>query len=132
MDGPEILIPILVCGMLFVALPWIILHYVSKWKSASTLTTEDERLLDDLHEMARRLDDRMLTLERIVQADNPNWRSLGGDPVETMLEERGDRLLADRADRLERSDRLERPDRLERAERNDPIERAERAIRRNV
>ena len=126
MDGQEFLIPILVCGMLFIGLPWIILHYVSKWKSASTLTTEDERLLDDLHDMARRLDDRMLTLERIVQADNPNWRSLGGDPVETMLEERGDRLLADRSDRLERSDRPER------AERNDPIERAERAIRRNV
>lgn len=111
MDGPEILVPIFVCAFLFVGLPWIILHYVSKWKTAATLTTEDENLLDELHELARRLDDRMLTIERIIQAENPNWRSLGGDPVETMLEDRGERLLADR---------------------NDPIERAERAIRRNV
>lgn len=105
MDGPEILVPIFVVGMLFIGLPWIILHYVSKWKTAATLTTEDERLLDDLHELARRLDDRMLTIERIVQADNPNWRSLSADPVETLLEDRGDRLLADRNDRIEREDR---------------------------
>ena len=91
--------------MLFIGLPWLILHYVSKWKTASTLTVEDERLLDDLHELARRLDDRMLTIERIVQAENPNWRSLSADPVETMLEDRGDRLLADRNDRIEREDR---------------------------
>lgn len=111
MDGPEILIPIVVCAILFIGLPWIVLHYVSKWKTAATLTTEDENLLDELHELARRLDDRMLTIERIIQAENPNWRSLGGDPVETLLEDRSERLLS---------------------ERNDPIERAERAIRRNV
>jgi phage shock protein B len=105
MDGPEILVPIFVVGMLFIGLPWIVLHYVSKWKTAATLTTEDERLLDDLHELARRLDDRMCTIERIVQAENPNWRQLGCDPVETMLEDRGERLLADRNDRVERTER---------------------------
>lgn len=88
----DILVPIVVVGMLFVALPWIILHYVSKWKSAATLTTEDENLLDELHELARRLDDRMCTIERIVQAENPNWRQIGCDPVETLLEDRSDRL----------------------------------------
>ena len=107
----ELFIPLGVVGMLFIGLPWIVLHYVSKWKTAATLTTEDENLLDDLHELARRLDDRMCTIERIVQAENPNWRQLGCDPVETLLEDRGERMLADR---------------------NDPIERAERAIRRNV
>jgi phage shock protein B len=104
-EGPEILIPIIIVGMLFIGLPWLILHHVSKWKQAPTLTVEDERLLDDLHELARRLDDRMCTIERIVQAENPNWRQLGCDPVETMLEDRGDRLLADRNDRIEREDR---------------------------
>ena len=111
MDGPEILIPIFVCAILFIGLPWIVLHYVSKWKTAATLTTEDENLLDELHELARRLDDRMCTIERIIQAENPNWRQIGCDPVETMLEDRSERLLADR---------------------DDHIERAERAIRRNV
>lgn len=89
----EIIIPIGVVGMLFIGLPWIILHYVSKWKNAATITTEDENLLDELHDLARRLDDRMCTIERIVQAENPNWRQLGCDPVETALEDRGERLL---------------------------------------
>jgi phage shock protein B len=104
MDGPEILIPILVVGMLFIGLPWLVFHYITKWKTAKTLTSEDENLLDELHELARRLDDRMGTIERIVQADNPNWRALGADPVETALEDRSERLY-------ETSERTNRPSR---------------------
>jgi phage shock protein B len=59
---------------IFVGLPWLIFHYVTKWKQAATLTSGDEKLLDDLHEAARRLDDRLCTIERIMTAENPNWR----------------------------------------------------------
>lgn len=83
----DILVPILIVGMLFIGLPWIIFHYVSKWKTASTLTTEDENLLDELHDLARRLDDRMCTIERIVQAENPNWRQIACDPASIGLED---------------------------------------------
>ena len=88
----EMWIPVIAITAIFVVLPWIIFHYISKWKTAATLTTEDENLLDELHELARRLDDRMGTIERIIQADNPNWRALGQDPVETVLEDRSERL----------------------------------------
>ncbi|MBX3561770.1 MAG: envelope stress response membrane protein PspB [Sphingomonas sp.] len=91
----DILVPIGVVGMLFIGLPWIILHYVSKWKTASTLTTEDENLLDEMHELARRLDERMVTIERIVQAENPNWRAVAYDPADAALEDRSERLLAE-------------------------------------
>lgn len=70
----DVLVPILVMGILFIGLPWLILHYVTRWKTAATLTTDDERLLDDLHETARRLEERLNTIERIVTADNPDWR----------------------------------------------------------
>jgi hypothetical protein len=50
----------------------------------------------------------MCTIERIVQAENPNWRQLGCDPVETLLEDRGERILADRNDRQERVERTTR------------------------
>ena len=70
----DVLVPVMVVGMLFVGLPWLILHYVTKWKSAATLPVEDERLLEDLYDLARRLEDRMHTVERIVAADNPDWR----------------------------------------------------------
>jgi phage shock protein B len=59
---------------IFVGLPWLIFHYVTKWKQAATLTSGDEKLLDELHDAARRLDDRLCTIERIMTAENPNWR----------------------------------------------------------
>jgi phage shock protein B len=83
---------VFIVPILFIGLPWLIFHYVTKWKTAKTLTSEDENLLDELHELARRLDDRMLTIERIIQAENPNWRAIGGDPVEAALEDRSERL----------------------------------------
>ncbi len=64
-----------IVAILFIGLPWLILHYVSKWKTAGTLTREDENLLDQLHDTARRLDDRMDTIERIISADDPDWKS---------------------------------------------------------
>ena len=70
----DILVPIIVVPILFIGLPWLIFHYITKWKQAKTLTSGDEQLLDDLHDMARRLDDRLLTIERIMTAENPNWR----------------------------------------------------------
>ncbi len=73
MQEELIIIPI-VMGTLFIGLPWLIFHYVTKWKTAATITNEDESLLDELRIMARKLDDRMETIERIMAADNPNWR----------------------------------------------------------
>ena len=70
----DILIPIVIVGMLFIGLPWLIFHYVTKWKSSASLSGADEKLLDELHDMARRLDDRLCTIERIMNAENPNWR----------------------------------------------------------
>jgi phage shock protein B len=66
---------------LFIFLPWIILHYVTKWKTAATLTTGDEALLDELYHLARRLEDRMITVERLVAADHPEFRPLGRSTI---------------------------------------------------
>ena len=70
----DTLVPIVVVGILFLGLPWLIFHYVTQWKKNGGLTVEDERLLDDMHEMARRLDDRLGTLERILDTQDPAWR----------------------------------------------------------
>jgi phage shock protein B len=72
----DVLIPIAVCGMLFIGMPWLILHYVSKWKTNTpVMTGEDERLLDDMYTTARRLEERLETVERIIAADNPDFRA---------------------------------------------------------
>src|SRR3546814_12608551 len=70
-----------------VGLPWLLLHYITKWKQAPSLTGEDEKLLDDLHYTARRLEDRLATIERIIAADHPDWKPLDTPAQERRLED---------------------------------------------
>lgn len=57
-----------------IGLPWLIMHYTTKWRQAPKITEEDERMLDEMYNLARRLEERVNTVERIVAADNPDWR----------------------------------------------------------
>ena len=70
----ENIIPFVAIVTLFIGLPWLVFHYITKWKTTATLTSGDEKLLDELHEAARKLDDRLCSIERIMTAENPNWR----------------------------------------------------------
>jgi phage shock protein B len=54
---------------LFVVLPWMILHYISKNRSARNLTEDDERMLEDLWRSARTMERRIETLERLIEPD---------------------------------------------------------------
>ena len=69
MDEAVIIVP-----AIFIGLPWIIFHYITKWKTAATLTTDDESLLEELYQLAKRLDERMDTVERLVASDNPAFQ----------------------------------------------------------
>jgi phage shock protein B len=71
----DALVPIMVVGMLFIGLPWLIFHYITKWKQSASLTPSDENMIDDVYDTARRLEARMETIERIIAADDPNWKS---------------------------------------------------------
>ena len=78
-------LPILVVGMVLIGLPWLIFHYITRWKTAATLTTSDETMLEELHDLARRLDERICSIERILTAENPNWRAVACDPAQLGL-----------------------------------------------
>ncbi len=54
------------------------MHYVTKWRSMKTLSTDDERLLDDLWRTARALERRVEALETILDKDAPDWRGRHG------------------------------------------------------
>ncbi|MEM1081239.1 MAG: envelope stress response membrane protein PspB [Pseudomonadota bacterium] len=69
---------VFVLGILFlvvVAPIWIIMHYATRNSANKKLTSKDEIVLDELHENARKLEDRIHTLERILDADAPEWRN---------------------------------------------------------
>ena len=54
---------------LFVILPWMILHYISKNRTSRNLTEDDERMLEDLWRSARTMERRIETLERLIEPD---------------------------------------------------------------
>ena len=90
----DIIIPVLAILTAIIGLPWLVFHYITRWKTAATLTTDDEKLMEELYDLARRLDDRMCSIERIMTAENPNWRQIACDPATTGIE---DRTITNRA-----------------------------------
>jgi phage shock protein B len=90
----EIAGPLAAFGII-IGLPWMILHYITKWKTAATLTTDDEQMLEELHRIARRLDERMDTVERLVASDNPEFK-----PARLIADSAEDNAQLDEIDRL--------------------------------
>ncbi|WP_262693736.1 envelope stress response membrane protein PspB [Kordiimonas aquimaris] len=73
MDVIPILLTVVVAPL------WIIFHYVTKWKQMKGITPEDEASLGDLRSTADRLEDRIRTMERIMDDEVPDWRSRHND-----------------------------------------------------
>jgi len=94
--------PVMAVVSIFIGLPWVIMHYITKWKTAATITTDDETLLEELYNLAKRLDERMDTVERLVASDNPEFkparlqadREVDNQPLREL-----DRLLAEKGAR---------------------------------
>ncbi|HUH05044.1 MAG TPA: envelope stress response membrane protein PspB [Kofleriaceae bacterium] len=92
-----IIIPAVLIG-----LPWLVLHYITKWKTAATITTDDEVLLEELYSLAKRLDERMDTVERLVASDNPDFkpaRLMHDKEIDNQPLRELDRLLAEKGGR---------------------------------
>ena len=53
---------------------WIVFHYVTKMKTAKGLSAEDEKMLSEVWESTNRMEERIKTLERILDIEAPNWR----------------------------------------------------------
>ena len=65
-------IPIL---LITVCLPlWIIFHYLTKMKTSKGLSPEDEKMLSEVWESANKMQERINTLERILDIESPDWR----------------------------------------------------------
>ncbi len=64
----------LVLLMVVVAPIWIIAHYLTSWRLAKTLSDSDEKLLSDLRQLADRLDERVQSVEKILDAESTHWR----------------------------------------------------------
>jgi len=53
---------------------WLLLHYITRWKQSRGLSRDDERMLEELWESAVRMEERIETLERILDDQGKDWR----------------------------------------------------------
>lgn len=68
------LIPLVAILTVFVFCPWLFLHYAFKRRDGQGLSREDEKMLEDLWQLANRMERRVESLETILDAKAPNWR----------------------------------------------------------
>ena len=53
---------------------WLILHYVTMWRKNRGLSAEEESSFRSLRDNAEKLDERLATMERILDDEVPDWR----------------------------------------------------------
>lgn len=71
----ESLFALAVILLLTIGLPlFLILHFVTRWKQSREFSKDDEDMLEELWTLSQRLEDRITTLERILDDDQPQWR----------------------------------------------------------
>jgi len=75
MDMLQILEAPLIIFLAVVAPLWIIAHYMTRWRTAKTLSSDDETMLSDLWENAAKMENRLHTLEQILDNEAPGWRT---------------------------------------------------------
>jgi len=70
-----------ILGLVFltiVAPIWIIAHYLARWRRSRKLSAADEHSLGEIYEIARRMEARVVSLERVLDAEAPGWRTRTG------------------------------------------------------
>lgn len=72
---PDILMAPIIIFMVIVAPIWLILHYRSKRQISQGLSAEEYQQLSQLSESADKMSQRIQTLEAILDAETPDWRS---------------------------------------------------------
>ncbi len=63
--------------IVFVTIPaplFIILHFITKWKQSREISGSDEKMLEDMWLLAHRLEERLESLETILDSELPDWR----------------------------------------------------------
>ena len=60
--------------MVLVAPIWVIMHYKTMGKKLGGISAEEHQQLQELEEIADKMEQRIATLESILDAETPDWR----------------------------------------------------------
>jgi phage shock protein B len=68
---------ILIAVIVLIAIPaplFILLHFITKWRQSREISGGDERLLEEMWQLSQRLEERLESLETILDSERPDWR----------------------------------------------------------
>jgi phage shock protein B len=68
---------ILIAVIVLIAIPaplFILLHFITKWRQSREISGGDERLLEEMWRLSQRLEERLESLETILDSERPDWR----------------------------------------------------------
>ncbi len=68
---------LLVALIVFLAIPaplLIVMYFVTRWKQSREISGGDEAMLEELWRLAGRLEDRLASIETILDSELPEWR----------------------------------------------------------
>ena len=74
MNGFEFFFVPMVLFLVIVAPIWIVMHYRSVNRSSRSLSEDDRESIDTMLVTVDKLNERIASLEAILDADHPNWR----------------------------------------------------------
>ena len=73
--GIEQLLTIALIVFLTIPAPlFIVLHFITKWKQSREISGGDEEMLEDTWYMSQRLEERLESIETILDSELPDWR----------------------------------------------------------
>ena len=64
-----------IIALTVVAPIWIVSHYVTKWRLAKGLSTDDAETLEEMWKVTQKMEDRIETLESILDQNVDGWRN---------------------------------------------------------
>jgi phage shock protein B len=64
-----------IIALTIVAPIWIVSHYVTKWKLSRGLSKDEAHMLEDLWKTAQAMENRVKTLEAILDDNVKGWRN---------------------------------------------------------
>jgi len=66
---------IAILALTIVAPIWIVSHYVTNWRTSKGLSNDEAQTLEDLWQIAQRMEKRVKTLEAILDENVDGWRN---------------------------------------------------------
>jgi len=71
----DIVMAPIIIFMIFVAPIWVIMHYRTAGKKSVGLSDDEQKSLNELADIAEGMEERITTLESILDAETPDWRA---------------------------------------------------------